>query len=106
MGQMRTPEPPLDLRPLTDQTPANQVFAILRNALAHGNLWTRPGSSKHIRAVVFWAEDKDPHGSVLGYKYIYASTEDFYSFLLKWFAFLRQQRIHAEVVAEALARAA
>jgi hypothetical protein len=106
MGRMRTAEPPVDLPPLTNQTPANQVFAIMRNAFAHGNLWTRPGNSKHIGAVAFLAEDKDPQGSVIGYKYINVSTQDFHSFLVKWFVFLKQQRIPAEVVAEALARAA
>jgi hypothetical protein len=99
-------EPPVDLLPLTDQTQAIQVFAIMRNALAHGNLWTKPGKSKHIRGVVFLSEDKDPHGGVVGYKYAYVSTEDFYNFLMNWFGFLKQQRIPAGVVAEALARAA
>jgi hypothetical protein len=105
MGHMLTAGPPLDLLLLADHTPANQVFAIMRNALAHGNLWTRPGNGENIQAVAFFAEDKDC-GSVIGYKYIYVSAEDLYNFLMKWFAFLKQQRIPAEVVAEALARAA
>jgi hypothetical protein len=107
VGRVHTAEPPVDLPPLTDQTQATQVFAIMRNALAHGNLWTKPENSKHIRGMAFLAEYKDhPHGSVVGYKYVYVSTEDFHNFLRKWFAFLKQQRIPAEVVAEALARAA
>jgi hypothetical protein len=106
VGRVGTAEPPIDLPPLTDQTPANQVFAIMRNALAHGNLWTKPANNKHIRGLAFLAEDKDPSGSVVGYKYAYVSTEDFYNFLRKWFAFLKQEKIPAEVVAGALARAA
>lgn len=106
VGRVRTAEPPVDLPPLTNQTQANQVFAIMRNALAHGNLWTRPGNSKHITALAFLAEDKDHNGSVIGYKYVYVSTEDLHKFLIEWFAFLKQQRIPGEVVAEALARAA
>jgi hypothetical protein len=106
MGRMRTAEPPSDLPPLANDTPANQVFATIRNALAHGNLWTRPGNDKHIRGMAFLAEDRDSDRSIVGYKCIYVSTDDFREFLVKWFAFLKQQRIPPRVVAEALARAA
>jgi hypothetical protein len=106
MARMRTAEPPFDLLPLADDVPGNQVFAIFRNALAHGNLWTRPGKHERIRSMAFLSEDKDSDRGVVGYKCIDVSTEDFHEFLVKWFAFLKCQRIPAEAVAEALARAA
>jgi hypothetical protein len=59
MARTRTAGPPFDLCPLAYDTQANQVFAIIRNALAHGNLWTRPGSDQHIRDITFLSEEKD-----------------------------------------------
>jgi hypothetical protein len=102
----KRPRPSLvDPSPLSKEKSAIQVLAILRNALAHGNLWTIPGTGSDIRALIFWAEDKRD-GKIIGYKYVYVSPTDFRDFLLKWCAFLKMEKLRAGVVAETLALAA
>jgi hypothetical protein len=72
---------------------ANEVLAIIRNALAHGNLWTLPGPKFNaaesfalgqIDRIIFWSEDRKNGG----YKYVSVSPDDFYNFLMKWLQFL------------------
>jgi hypothetical protein len=80
----------LDPEPLPRTTPAGQVFGIIRNALAHGNLWTGPPRiGSQIEGLVLWSDDRDKNNVVVGYKYIYVSPNDFRSFLHKWFIFLK-----------------
>jgi hypothetical protein len=105
MGTMPHPKLPFEFKPITRQTPANQVFAIIRNSLAHGNLWTISDACSHIEEIVFWAENRDGE-KLTGYKYVRTSPRDFHDFLVKWFAFLKREQLPRGVVAETLAHAA
>jgi hypothetical protein len=58
VGKIDNPEVSTKFEPLTKQTPAAQVLAIIRNALAHGNLFTISGSGSPIKALLFWLEDR------------------------------------------------
>jgi hypothetical protein len=102
----KKPRPtPVEFKPLPRETPVSKVLAIIRNALAHGNLWTTPGAGSGIKTLIFWAEDKKD-GKVIGYKYMYVSPSNFHDFLLKWCAFLKMENVRAGVVSETLALAA
>ena len=106
VGRMDSREAPIECKPLTKETRAGQVLAIIRNALAHGNLLTIGSSTigdkpSPIEALIFQAEDRKD-GSLVGYKYVYVSPTDFHCFLGRWFAFLKEQSIPPDGVAEAL----
>ncbi|MBV8737793.1 MAG: hypothetical protein JO007_11155 [Alphaproteobacteria bacterium] len=106
MGTMPYPKLPIEFKSITGQTPANQVFAIVRNSLAHGNLWTISDTGSQIEAIIFWAKDQNRERRLIGYKYVRTSPKDFHKFLVKWFAFLKREQIPRGVVADTLAQAA
>jgi hypothetical protein len=86
-----------EFKPLTKRTPAAAVLAVIRNALAHGNLFTIGGQNSPIEAVMFVSEDRK-HG---GYRCIRVSPTDFHEFLVSWFGFLNRKKISPAVVAQA-----
>jgi hypothetical protein len=96
----KTPRPkPVAFKQLTKEAQVSQVLAIIRNALAHGNLWTIPDVGRDVEALIFWAEDKKDEKvigykdeEVIGYKYVRVSPLDFREFLVKWFAFLETEK--------------
>jgi hypothetical protein len=101
VGKIDHPEASTSGEPLTKQIPAGQVLATIRNALAHGNLFTIGGPPSPIEALIFFSEDRRD-GKPIGYKYVRVSPTDFHSFLLRWFLFLEARSIPPIVVAEAL----
>jgi hypothetical protein len=89
MGTARSMNPAFDLvlAPLPSKTAAGEILALIRNALAHGNLWTRPnGNGSQIDGLVFWSEDKKIPGQ---YKYVCTSPNGFHGLLVKWLGFLK-----------------
>jgi hypothetical protein len=78
-------ESPLATQPLPPETPASEVLALIRNALAHGNVWTRGGDANQIDGIVFWSENRKIPGE---YKYICTSPNGFHGLLVKWLEFL------------------
>jgi hypothetical protein len=105
VGKIDNPEASTQHKPLTNQTPAGQVLAIIRNSLAHGNLFTIGGRDLPIKALLFFSEDRK-NGHRVGYKYVHVSPTDFHGFLVRWLAFLEGMKIPPVVVAQALARTA
>jgi hypothetical protein len=57
-GTIDHPEVSTRGEPLTKQIPASQVLATIRNALAHGNLFTIGGPTLPIEALIFFSEDR------------------------------------------------
>ncbi len=85
--------------------PASYVFAVIRNALAHGNLYTK---GDPIDELVLYAEvregpDRDRVG---GYKYLVIPVATFQSFLLAWFAHVSRVGLPYREALRALARVA
>jgi hypothetical protein len=101
VGKIDHPEASVSREPLTMQTPASQVLATIRNALAHGNLFTIGGADASIEVLRFFSEDRRD-GKLAGYRYLHVSPADFHSFLCRWFLFLKAKSIPPIVVAEAL----
>lgn len=86
------------LKRVTDKEKVDDLVRILRNALAHGNIFTR--GRPHIETLVFLSrvEHKKPE---LGYRCITVSPLDFKKFVLKWLAALSSARILGEIFTEA-----
>jgi hypothetical protein len=66
---------------------AGTVLRTIRNALAHGNIWTREDP---IRELVFAREVRDgtPEGNLLHYEYVRGSPDAFRMLLIAWFDLL------------------
>ncbi|SRR6266851_3088286 len=85
--------------PLTKETTSDEVLSIIRNALAHGNLFPIPiGASRaaQMTAIEFYSEDRDGDGKRIGYKFVRVSPRDFRCFLVKWLQFLKEKDILKE----------
>lgn len=74
-----------DARDLPDQKPVDYVLSIIRNALAHGNIFTR---GDPIRDLVFFSEKKICNRCV-GYKYLVVPVPAFREFLMSWFRYIQ-----------------
>jgi hypothetical protein len=79
------------------------VLGILRNALAHGNIYTKGGSI--IEALIF-VSAIEGDGKYIGYRYTQVSPVDFRRLLLCWFKFLSTFDITPEVAFRAVSEAA
>jgi hypothetical protein len=79
------------------------VIRIIRNALAHGNIFT---CGDPIREIVFVCERTDSQGNVQGFSFALVSPEDFQFFLIEWFTFLKNGQISMVAVHEVVAHAA
>jgi hypothetical protein len=84
--ELRSPEP---LRP---GTKTRDMIFHLRNALAHGNIFTQ---GDPIRRIIFLSETEPGSGS---FNYITASPTDFRGLLQKWFEFLSSGELPTYVI--------
>lgn len=64
----------------------SDVMGVLRNALAHGNIFTL--GSPEIRDLVFLSEVRDSKKKVVDYNFVTTSPSDFTMFLRAWFDFI------------------
>lgn len=71
---------------MTDQKTAKAILKHLRNALAHGNIFTRADDLNKIDMLVFLSETHLGSGK---FNCLTVSPDDFYTFLVKWIEFLK-----------------
>lgn len=92
-----TPDDWPELRTFQQITPDVEVSAIvytLRNALAHGNIYSRPDNENRIRELVFLSGGrKGKKMQVMPYQYVQVTPGDLQTFLLLWFDFLQQIKL-------------
>lgn len=89
-------------------------LAILRNALAHGNIKTSPEYEyingkriKIIKDIVFISEIRDnKNKNRTGWKAISLTPSQFYDFLVEWFKLLSASKISQEMIFKELTDAA
>ncbi|MBE0448305.1 MAG: hypothetical protein IBX64_09455 [Actinobacteria bacterium] len=86
-----------ELRAISDRKKASTVAKVLRNALAHGNIFTRGNS--HINILVFLSRINHEHPE-FGYNCITVSPLDFKRFMLKWFDILGMVEVPGWTFAE------
>jgi len=84
---------------ITQKKTVGGVIKPIRNALAHGNIFT---CNDPIKQIVF-AQDKNSKGK---YPFICVSPEDFKTFIESWFKFLESKDISNEDAKESIERAA
>ena len=79
------------LKPLGSGRQAKKIVAHLRNSLAHGNIITR---GNPIELLAFLSKPSEAPRFAL----LTVSPFDFYTFLMNWFAVLRELHIPSEIV--------
>lgn len=80
----------------------NQILAVIRNGLAHGNVYT---TGDPIKSLIFVSERRKDR-ELLGHQYVRCSPADFAELLDHWFEFLQNNQISQADVARSLASAA
>jgi hypothetical protein len=82
---------------------AGTILCTIRNALAHGNIWTRDNP---IRELVFAREIRDGQGNPIHYEYVRGSPQAFRGLLIAWFEILESTGADLATAAVALDEAA
>jgi hypothetical protein len=77
-------------RPFQAEKTVKNVLTVIRNALAHGNIFT---FKNPIEAIIFFKANFNDENKVRDYSFVYVAPADFHLFLEKWFDFLDQLRI-------------
>jgi hypothetical protein len=96
-----------NVAPIPATQRVSNVLSVIRNALAHGNLYTKADYQLQIEALVFVSGGYNKKNKqMIPYKYVFVSPSDFRQFLLNWFQFLEGLSIPQgdllEVVEEAI----
>ena len=81
---------------LTETVKVKEVLERIRNALAHGSIFTLPNEKDEIKNIIFLSKDKAGGNFYGNFKMIVVLTEDFYKFLVKWISFLSDLNIPLE----------
>lgn len=86
----------------TDKTVGN-VLRVIRNALAHGNIFT---FQTPIEAIIFIKANVNDKREIRDYTFVFVAPADFQLFMEKWFDFLAQLHIPQNETFELLRDAA
>jgi len=84
---------------LRNDITVKEFLSIIRNALAHGSIFTRNNNQNNeIINIMFLSKEKDNQNSYTGnYDLLMVSPDDFNEFLVKWIEFLETLNIPSEV---------
>jgi len=73
----------------------DKVLALVRNALAHGNIFTYPSQAPQIEIMVFISEERINNVPTGKYNVIIVSPDDFLVSLKEWVKFLKSLELKA-----------
>lgn len=90
-------------QPIKADKTVGSVLRVIRNALAHGNIFT---FKNPIEAIIFIKANVNDKKTVRDYTYVFMAPDDFQLFLEKWFDFLDQLHISQMEAFEVLKDAA
>jgi hypothetical protein len=90
-------------KPLGADKTVGGVVRIIRNALAHGNIFTY---SNPIKGIVFVCANTDDDRYIKDFSFVQVSPEDFTRFLRGWFGFLKTSQVSQKKAQVAIANAA
>ena len=76
---------------LTEFVKVEEILVHIRNALAHGSIFTFPDAEEQIEDIVFLSKIMEGRSFSGNYKMLRVSAEDFYEFLVKWVSFLKNE---------------
>jgi len=83
---------------LTEDIKVKKVLTYIRNALAHGSIFTLPDSDDQIENIIFLSKIKNGKNFYGNCKMLMVSAEDFYKFIVKWVSFLKHElKIPSEI---------
>jgi hypothetical protein len=83
---------------LRNEITVKEVLSIIRNALAHGSIFTLPTENDKIENIIFLSVIRDKENHTTGdYDLIMVSPDDFNEFLANWIEFLKTLNIPSEV---------
>ncbi|GAO35330.1 hypothetical protein SCT_0716 [Sulfuricella sp. T08] len=80
-------------QPIQADKTVKNVLRVIRNALAHGNIFT---FKNPIEAIIFINANVNDQNIVRDYSFVFVGPNDFHQFLKQWFDFLDQLRIHQD----------
>lgn len=90
-------------KPFLPEKKVSTVLKVIRNALAHGNIFT---FNNPIEALIFIRCSYDNDKVVNGYSFIYVEPKQFKEFLKLWFDFLETLDIDQDLALDILKQAA
>jgi hypothetical protein len=90
-------------RPISKDKTVRAVLNIIRDALAHGNIWTRRDP---IETIIFVKSITDADSAARKFSFVSVAPDEFRNLLEKWFDFLINLHIPQTVVFEVLKDAA
>lgn len=75
---------------LPEDASVKKILTHIRNALAHGSIFTKPDEQNQIKTIIFLSEIRNNKNKFTGkYKVLTISPSDFNIFLVKWIHFLQ-----------------
>jgi len=80
---------------LEEDVKVKEVLCIIRNALAHGSIFTLSNADDQIEIIIFLSTSKEKDTG--DFNLIMVSVEDFNELLVKWIDFLHSLKIPPEV---------
>lgn len=80
------------------------VIKIIRNALAHGNIFTH--GDPIISRLIFAEKHENNRGEIKDFPYVSVTPDDFTIFIKSWFNFLQREKISSAEAYESISRAA
>jgi len=96
-------------RPIPTDKKVGSMLSIIRNALAHGNIFTYPnthpqGSARQIEHIIFLSRLRDEvTGELIDrYKVVVVSPSDFRTLILDWISFLENLDLPSEIMQESI----
>lgn len=90
-------------KPLSADKTVGNILRIIRNALAHGNIFT---FNSPIEGIIFIKANVSDHKVVRDYSFVFVGPKDFHQFLDQWFEFLTKLNIPQDEAFEVLKDAA
>jgi hypothetical protein len=82
--------PPQSLKPVSKDKAVSSMLVLIRNALAHGNVFT---TGNPIETLIFVQRRGGDDSSTSKFEVLSVSPEDFGHFIREWVAFLRTSQI-------------
>ncbi|MBN1796006.1 MAG: hypothetical protein JW804_04975 [Sedimentisphaerales bacterium] len=87
--------------PLSKDVKVKKVLSIVRNALAHGSIFTYPRKQNpedQIEHIIFLSKIRNDNKPTGNYDMLMVHPDDFFDFLVKWIDFLKDLKIPSEIV--------
>ena len=90
-------------RPISKDKTVGAILGVIRDALAHGNVWTR---GDRIKEIIFVKSVTDSCEIVSKFSFVSVAPDEFRNLVENWFDFLIELHIPQNVAFEALKDAA